>query len=76
MVPLQTHGCYNRLGGYVRQALAVVPLQTHGCYNLLALAVVFVSAVVPLQTHGCYNDGIDTRRGALGRGSPTDSRVL
>ena len=35
VVPLQTHGCYNRRDLQTRSLVAVVPLQTHGCYNPL-----------------------------------------
>ena len=33
MVPLQTHGCYNKTQLMRASNIAVVPLQTHGCYN-------------------------------------------
>ena len=55
VVPLQTHGCYNRLQRRLGCAVAVVPLQTHGCYNWRFPAIALELAVVPLQTHGCYN---------------------
>ena len=35
VVPLQTHGCYNRHTDIGGVRAAVVPLQTHGCYNSL-----------------------------------------
>ena len=76
MVPLQTHGCYNRKSVLRIRALAVVPLQTHGCYNRTAASRMSKPAVVPLQTHGCYNTVTVIATRSSGRGSPTDSRVL
>ena len=54
----------------------MVPLQTHGCYNTYISNSLIAGAVVPLQTHGCYNPEVVKTCPRLGRGSPTDSRVL